>query len=142
MIDVVDWRLIQPQDWRWLHFKPQELACKDDSSLRVDPDLLDEVEKLRLVAAEPLVVSSCWRTPAYNSQVSSTGPNGPHTTGRALDILCYGDRALRLLKLAGGLRFTGIGLNQKGPQVTRFLHLDLIQPGASPANPRPWLWTY
>lgn len=142
MIAVSDWRLIQPKDWRWLHFLPQSLACKDDGSLTVDELLLDELEKLRTINGnEPLVVSSCWRTPAYNAKVSSTGLTGPHTTGMAVDILCFGTKAFKLLNLALGMKFTGIGLSQKGDQATRFLHLDLIPPG-SPLNTRPWVWSY
>lgn len=121
---------------------PQSLSCKADGSLNVDEALLDEVELLRTAAGNlPLVVSSCWRTPAYNATVSSTGLTGPHTTGKAMDILCYGARAFQLMKLASGMRFTGIGFNQKGPQEQRFLHLDLIQPGDL-KNPRPNIWTY
>lgn len=142
MIAVSDWRLIQPKDWRWLHFLPQSLACKEDNSLTVDESLLDELEKLRLInGGEPLVISSCWRTPSYNAKVSTTGTTGPHTTGLAADILCTNPKVFKLLNLAMGLKFTGIGVNQKGPVGSRFLHVDLI-PVGSPLNPRPAVWSY
>jgi hypothetical protein len=71
--------------------------------------------------------------------VSTTGFDGPHTTGKAADILVYGEDALLLLKLALARGFTGIGISQKGDIHSRFIHLDIL---AQPDYPRPFLWSY
>jgi uncharacterized protein YcbK (DUF882 family) len=68
-------------------------------------------------------------------RVSTTGPNGPHTTGRATDFGISHVRALELLRHAVGMAFTGIGINQKGSG--RFIHLDDLD-----TVPRPHIWTY
>jgi hypothetical protein len=38
------------------------------------------------------------------------------------------------------LGFTGIGIKQKGPGLSRFVHLDMILPAGR--HPRPRLWSY
>jgi uncharacterized protein YcbK (DUF882 family) len=88
----------------------------------------------------PLVVSSAYRCPDYNDKVSSTGRNGPHTTGKAVDIVISGKEALVLVGLALEHKITGIGVSQKGPMEKRFIHLDTVE-GAD-RRPRPWLWSY
>ena len=66
--------------------------------------------------------------------MSSTGVDGPHTTGRAIDISVNRNEAITVLNAALFLGFTGIGVNQKGN--SRFLHLDNLE-----AN-RPTIWSY
>ena len=85
----------------------------------------------------PLAVGSGYRCPAHNRKVSSTGPAGPHTTGRAVDLAVSGAAAVLLLGYALNLGFTGIGVAQKGE--ARFLHLDDLR---APEYPRPAIWSY
>lgn len=84
----------------------------------------------------PIIVSSGYRCSHYNSIVSTTGHNGPHTTGRAVDVPVYGEDATRLIKIALNHGMTGIGVHQKGPHNKRFIHLDDL------TNMRPWIWSY
>ena len=85
-------------------------------------------------------VTSGYRTPEHNRRVSRTGYEGPHTTGRAVDVAAFGERALRIVRIALAHGFTGIGLKQNGPHHLRFVHLDDL--AGDHRTPRPRIWTY
>jgi len=122
-----------------LHFHDYELRCSHCGQNAMQPDFLEKLERLRLEYGGPLVISSGYRCPVFNSSFRS-GPQGPHTTGRAVDIVVRGRRARRLLKNALEIGFTGIGVKQKG--TGRFLHLDDLTADNYPHGPRPWVWSY
>ncbi len=115
-----------------------KLTCSCGCRLVPDQDFMEKVEKLRVELGFSLTVTSGARCPAYNQQVSSTGPNGPHTTGRAIDFGTRGEEALEITEKARAAGFTGIGVNQKGNG--RFIHIDDL-PNA-PNQPRPHIWSY
>ena len=138
MIDVAKWQDVT--NWPWHNFVPAEMACRGDGTLKLDEAFMDRLQKLRDTCGFPLVVSSAYRSPAYNAKVSDTGDDGPHTTGHAVDLLANGPRAFTILQAATALGFTGIGLSQKGDVKRRFIHLDDLQ--MSLTLPRPWVWTY
>ena len=125
-----------PLKWHWFTF--DEFKCKcgcDENYMR--EDFISKLDSLRTQLGFPLIVSSGYRCPNHNAKVSSTGLYGPHTTGRAVDFLVAGEKALRLLQTASNRAFTGIGINQKGNHEKRFIHLDDLGTGQ-----RPWIWTY
>ena len=101
---------------------------------------MEKVETLRVKLDRPLRVSSAARCPEHNARVSSTGLTGPHTTGRAIDLLCSGLNAFEVVMLAQQMGFTGIGVSQKGEHLSRFLHLDDLT--NETGQPRPWIWSY
>jgi uncharacterized protein YcbK (DUF882 family) len=121
-------------------FTHRELACRHCSIERMDPVTMDRLIGLRQALNFPLPVTSGYRCPTHNQAVSSTGPNGPHTTGRAVDIRVHGHHAYELVKLVTLHGFTGIGLSQGGAHARRFIHLDDLPNG--PGQPRPWVWDY
>ena len=127
--------------WRWPHVDPaKEWACKGTGQVGVDIHFLDQFEKLRRMMGTALIISSGYRSPQYNNEVSDTGSSGPHTTGRAVDIRIYGDRALALVALAISLGYSGVGVSQKNKiPHKRFIHLDNL---TQPAFPRPTIWSY
>jgi uncharacterized protein YcbK (DUF882 family) len=126
-------------DWvRWPHFTEAEMRCKGTGRCLMDPAFMDCLEALRQAFAKPMTIASGYRAPEYNARVSGTGLDGPHTTGRAVDVAVAGADALRLVGLAVAHGFTGIGVCQKGG--ARFIHLDDITPGGR--HPRPTLWSY
>ena len=131
------WREVPDSFWHWANFRPEEFACKADGSLVVVPEFMDRLQRLRGDLGFPFVVMSGYRTPAYNASVSATGLNGPHTTGRAVDIRIAGRQAYDLIEAALAYDFTGIGVKQHGPWGARFLHLDDLQ-----GDKRPNLWSY
>ena len=105
----------------------------------MDEIFIQELDKLRFTLNFPLKVNSGYRCPEYNARVSNSGRNGPHTTGRAVDLGISGEDALSLIKASFLHTFTGIGVNQKGPVGGRFIHLDTL---STPEYPRPNLWSY
>lgn len=123
------------RDFRF--FKASELACKCNNcdGGEMDPGFMLHLIAMREEAGFPFHLSSAYRCPEHNSQVSSTGRDGPHTTGKAADILCNGGMAQTILKLALKHGMVGIGVNQKGPHQSRFIHVDT-------ARNIPATWSY
>jgi uncharacterized protein YcbK (DUF882 family) len=101
----------------------------------MDSAFIDALDILRARVGFPLVVSSGYRCPTHNQRVSSTGPDGPHTTGKAVDIAVDRQRAWHVLREAARMGFTGIGIKQTGGG--RFIHLDMLD-----GQNRPMLWGY
>jgi len=119
------------------YFSYHELKCKCGcNQLGFTDDFLERLDQLREAYGKPIIISSGYRCPEYNAEVSSTGSDGPHTCC-AVDISVMGQDAHRLLSEALKMNFKGIGIKQKG--LGRFIHLDDMpdQPG-----PRPWIWSY
>ena len=127
--------------WRWHPLiTPEEVACHGDGTILIVPDFLDLVLELRKRCGFPFRFTSFYRSPAYNIQVAETGPDGPHTTGRAIDLSLGGGQVITLNKHAIDLGFTGFGYQQKGPYATRFVHLDKLPAGDG--RMRPYVWSY
>ncbi len=140
MIDVPTFDLVPADVWSWPDFSPREMACRADGRLVVDTAFMDRLQALRSRLGFPMPVSSGYRSPAYNALVSTTGSDGPHTTGEAADILVFGTRAFTLIECAPDMGFSGLGISQNGPRGKRFVHLDTL--GDGPGCPRPWIWSY
>lgn len=120
------------------HFTAAELACKCGCGMLPAQDFMDKVEKLRVTVGFPLPVTSAARCPEHNAKVSSSGKDGPHTTGRAIDLGVFGGKAHSVLAAALSMGFTGIGVAQKGGG--RFIHLDDLQ--STDKRFRPYVWSY
>jgi zinc D-Ala-D-Ala carboxypeptidase len=120
------------------YFTRAEFRCKHCAIERMDDEFLRLLDELRHRCGFPLPVTSGYRCPVHNQRVSSTGPDGPHTWGRAADLGVSRHRAYDVLRHALALGFTGIGVQQKGP--TRFIHLDTLT--EQEAAPRPTVWSY
>ena len=56
----------------------------------------------------------------------------------AVDILCRGSEAYKIITHAQEYGFTGIGVNQKGN--SRFIHFDIAD--HTEEKPRPTVWSY
>jgi zinc D-Ala-D-Ala carboxypeptidase len=126
--------------WPWDKFPKREMQCKCGcGAALVDPTFMNRLMQLRRSFGRPMIVSSGYRCPTHNAKVSSTGSNGPHTTGHAVDIAVRGVEALHLIPLAMTFGFTGIGVKQKGGE--RFMHFDDL-PNIPSIQPRPHIWSY
>lgn len=122
----------------WRYFRVDEFACKHCRQNLIDHQFVTELDDLRHHLGFALPITSGYRCPEHNARVSSTGLTGPHTTGRAADIAVSHGRAYDLLQAAMMMKFTGIGVQQKGS--VRFIHLDNLPNGHS--QPRPTIWSY
>lgn len=126
-------------DWSKVkHFRPEEFACRHCGKVEMNEVFVSKLDAMRGQCDFPFVVTSGYRCPDHNEAVSTTGRDGPHTTGRAADIAVSGAAAYRVLSMCQRFGITGIGVQQKGSG--RFLHLDDLENG--PGCPRPWIWSY
>jgi len=130
-------------DWaEYPNFTEREFACKGENccggKADMDNGFMFKLSQLRKAYGKPMVITSGFRCPKHNQVVSSSGPNGPHTTGRAADIKVSGKDAYRLVKLAMFGGFTGIGVRLHGAVGGRYVHLDDLGEG----YPRPAMWSY
>jgi uncharacterized protein YcbK (DUF882 family) len=123
---------------KWQYFTRDEFECRCGCGTNlIDDDIITRLDVVRKRVGFAMTVTSGYRCPNYNKRVSTTGENGPHTTGRAADIRVSGDRAFRLVRTAFEEGFTGIGVMQRGGTDSRFVHLDDLVLG-----PRPRIWSY
>lgn len=139
---ILSWRHhsdVLPESWPWPHFRPDEMACRKTGKLMIDEAFMGQLEELRGLCGFPLIIGSGYRSPEHNVEVSDTGLDGAHTTGRAVDISVYGDRAFTVISHAIGMGIRRIGISQKGAIPSRFIHLDVVN---DPAFPSPRVWSY
>ena len=124
----------------WNHFSYEQdrmLACPCCGKKGMDEAFMLDLDALRGHLGFPLTITSGYRCPDYNESLSSTGRDGPHTTGRAVDISLSGERVYLLIDHLRKYGMTGLGLKQKGDYSGRFVHIDNL----SGVN-RPRVWTY
>lgn len=122
------------------NFPDHELACQCGCGMLPDKHFMVLIQAIRYEAGFPMPVSSAARCPDHNERVSKTGRTGPHTTGHAIDIRVSGAQAARIISLGLKYGMQGIGVSQKGPHESRFIHLDDLS--NAPGQPRPTVWSY
>ena len=121
------------------YFKPKETQCSCCGLNFMDEEFMEAIDAIREEYGAPMIVSSGYRCVNHPIEAAKRAP-GPHNTGMAIDILCHGAEAYRLIRLALSIGMRGIGINQKGDIDQRFIHLDDCDHG--PNRPRPWIWSY
>ena len=132
-------------DSQWQYFTVEELSCQRGACPycggkgpeMMDGDLMRKLVAIRRETGIPMAVTSAYRCPEYNAEVSKTGKTGPHTTGHAVDVRCSGKDAHALLSAALRFGITGVGVSQRGAHNARFLHFDDLH-----TELRPWVWSY
>lgn len=125
----------------WEYFTVDELKCRCGCDrVEMDPYFMDKLHALRKTLGFPLPVTSGYRCPDYNMRISKSGYNGPHTTGRAVDITVTGGEALKLIQYACNFHMLGIGVKQSGPHDKRYIHIDDLT--EKDGYLRPAVWSY
>lgn len=118
-----------PRDYPY--FKASELQCKchyaECCKHGMDESFMFALIALRERLNFPFIIGSAYRCPEHNQDVSTTGKNGAHTTGKAVDIRIAGTAARTLVDHAVRAGFEGIGINQQGAWGRRFIHLDMME---------------
>lgn len=130
---------------RWDHFSADELRCRCGcGGMLMDERFMERLVKIRKATGVRMPISSGYRCPIHDAAVGSSSEpgRGPHTLGRAVDILIAGEAVFTVMEAAIAAGFRGFGLNQEGAWGGRFLHVDDIQKGELPGVPRPRIWTY
>lgn len=109
------------------NFSIAEFRCHDGSTLlRLDPKLVDLVQRVRNRVGLPMTIVSGYRSPAYNKGVGGAAMS-QHMSGRAADIIVTGkttiDDRLKLARiiLEEGNCVIGIGFGKT------IVHIDTRQ---------------
>lgn len=126
-----------PKFWKELtHFKPHEFDSPDvpgSAQKGMDEEFMRRMQMLRNLYRKPMRITSGYRTESYNTKIGGAA-SSMHLQGKAADILVAGAEAYELIGLALTVGFKGVGVSQKGPWGSRFIHLDL--------RDKPTVWSY
>jgi len=102
------------------NFILSEFACKDGSKkILVSYELVEKLQKLRDALGKPVVVTSGYRTVAYNKRCGGISTSH-HLTGKAADIKVSGMTPLQVALGADKIGFKGIGV------YPTFTHVDIV----------------
>ena len=85
---------------RWPNFTVQEMQCRETGTCRMDGDTMDMLQELRKRVDAPLRISSGYRAPTHSAERDKLTTGGPHPSGKAVDIKCYGTYAYTVLRIA------------------------------------------
>ena len=88
------------------NFKPEEFACQHCGKEGIKEELLNRLQALRTFLNFSFVVSSGYRCPEHPIEAKKSKP-GTHSTGLAVDILCRGTEAYKIITHAKEYGFTG-----------------------------------
>ncbi len=124
------------------YFSHKELKCKHTGENKFDPEFLEVLTKIRKECDFPFAISSAYRSPEHPIEQRKNHV-GAHTTGKAVDILCRGDKAVEVISVALANGITRIGVQQKGSG--RFIHLDMCTQEDFPDipnYPEETIWSY
>ena len=127
----------EQSDWmeKWKNFELNEFKCKCGcDEVKINSDMLDLIQEARDELG-PLSISSAFRCSSHNSSVSSTGENGPHTTGHALDITVKDSQHRKQLIDWFATKVTGLGIAKS------FIHIDNLT-SQEGFDMRPNAWKY
>ncbi len=118
------------------YFKDSELACKHTGKNGMDVAFMKVIEDIREECGFPFFVSSAYRHPTHPVESVKSKP-GAHASGKAIDILVSMEQAYKLIEVAYKHGIIRIGIAQKGPVGSRFIHLDMDE-----SRSRPRIWSY
>ena len=125
---------------RWKYFSEDELRCQGTGEIHMDEKFMEKLIELRDKLKQPMVISSGYRSEAHNIAIGGS-KRSAHLQGCAVDVVCSGEKAHNIVRLAMELGFSGIGVKQHGIHERRFIHVDTM-PRHSVTSPRPWIWSY
>lgn len=128
------------EDWSvYPNFTPEEFKCKHTGVCKMEKDFMDKLQLLRSICGFPFDITSGYRAATHPTEAEKKTP-GEHYYGRAADISCHGERVYAIIKNAPHVGFTRIGMRQRGPLKSRFIHLGTSLPEHGFQS--PWVWSY
>ena len=105
--------------WKYFSYEGDKmLACPCCGEKGMSPVFMNAMDQLREEAGFPFIITSGYRCPSYNARISTTGDDGPHVLGRAVDVKVNSRNRFLLVRAAIFMGFTRIGI---GPS---FVHID------------------
>ena len=123
-------------DWKekWVNFSLDEFKCKCGCGhVSIHSDLLDLLQTARNIIG-PIQITSAFRCPEHNDNVSSTGLSGPHTTSKSVDIHVSNSQHRKQLIDYFTNKVTGLGIAKT------FIHIDILSPEELSHRPNCWLY--
>jgi|TARA_R100000781_G_scaffold92475_1_gene57341 uncharacterized protein YcbK (DUF882 family) len=124
---------------RWPNFSFDEFKCKSSGEVSISPVALDFLQAFRNMLGKGVSINSGYRCPEHNNSVSSTGLDGPHTTGFAIDISTNGQTQYQLLKFAMSYNPQPLGIGI----AKTFTHIDFCNADMNDKfTVRPNVWRY
>lgn len=122
--------------WRFFSYEGDPmLACPATGEQKMDATFMAALDNAREIAGFPWRINSGYRSPAYNSRISTTGFRGPHTTGRAVDIaVSSSSERYRIIEAC-----RAVGMSRFGVART-FVHVDDLT--AADGFPENVIWLY
>ena len=126
----------EPGNWdpNWVNFKPEEFQCSHCQALNIHSVIMDLLQEAREEVG-PISITSGYRCGVHNSQVSKTGLEGPHTTGKAVDISVRDSQHRKQIITYFAPIVTGLGIAKS------FIHIDLLDEEDG-FTMRPNSWVY
>ena len=119
----------------WVNFKEEEFSCKHCGKNGISHELINKLQSLRTELDFPFVITSGYRCSTHNSAVSKTGANGPHTTGKAIDIAVRDSQHRKQLIDYFSPNVTGLGIAKS------FIHIDLLyEEDGFEMRPNSWVY--
>ena len=128
--------ITDPGNWNeeWCNFTPDEVKCQHCGELKIDEELMDLIQAARETLG-PLRITSGFRCSEHNNNISSTGPTGPHTTGKAIDIATKSSQQRKELIAYFASKVSGLGIAKS------FIHIDLLyEEDGFPGRPNSWVY--
>lgn len=125
-------------DWtKYPNFTEAEMKCKYTGECEMDEKFMGILQAIRNDYGKPMRVTSGFRGAKHPIEAAKREP-GEHNDGTCADVACSGPDAFLLMKIAIKHGITRIGVSQKGPPSSRYLHLGIGGNGL----PNPAVWSY
>lgn len=102
------------------NFVLSEFQCSCCQTVKLEPELLSLIQKVRSCFDKPVIITSSYRCPKHNDKVGGV-KNSYHTQGKAVDFFILGIKPEKLLEVAEYCGAMGLGL-YKG---RHFVHIDI-----------------
>ena len=100
------------------NFYLDEFDSPDTKEVKIHPDLVEKLQKLRDHFKKPVIINSGYRTKEWNKRVGGIA-SSKHMEGLAADIRVPGVSSSEVAKVAEKIGFKGIGLYRN------FCHVDV-----------------
>jgi zinc D-Ala-D-Ala carboxypeptidase len=100
------------------YFTEDELRCQETGILRMDPEFMSVLDKLREACGFPFIITSGYRSPDHSLE-RTKDRIGAHAMGLAVDIRASSSQRYKIMQEGMKLGITRFGINRS------FIHIDI-----------------